>query len=369
MPVEQSRRDEFAEKLLKIRRIIESLGLDGLLLTEQSTIAWLTGGAETFIMFASVESCGPLLVTQDSVHLICSSIETSRLLEEEFPGLDLADLHYPWHKGYRALKTRIEDIVGRGKWVSEADPIVRNHILECYSVLTEAEQDRYRWIGGRSEEAVRAACLSIKKGMSEFEIAGILSAEAHKREIWPVLILVAADERLRKYRHPIPTANRVEHCVMLVLCARRWGLIANLTRLVHFGPVPDDLAQKHKAVCTVDATFIHETRPGVSYGEIFRKGQACYAQQGFADEWQSHHQGGPSGYLGRLFTATPDSKELVHEAQAVAWNPSIAGTKSEDTLLVHAKRVEFLTAARNWPMLEISVGGKAYERPDILVRS
>jgi antitoxin VapB len=119
----------------------------------------------------------------------------------------------------------------------------------------------------------------------------------------------------------------------------------------------------------VDATFIHETRPGVSYGEIFRKGQACYAQQGFADEWQLHHQGGPSGYLGRLFTATPDSKELVHEAQAVAWNPSIAGTKSEDTLLVHAKRVEFLTAARNWPMLEISVGGKPYERPDILVRS
>ncbi|HQP98461.1 MAG TPA: M24 family metallopeptidase [bacterium] len=369
MPVEQSRRDEFAEKLLKIRRIIENLGLDGLLLTEQSTIAWLTGGAETFIMFASVESCGPLLVTQDSVSLICSSIETPRLLDEEFPGLDLVDLHYPWHKESRALAAKIEDIIDGGKWVSETDPTVRSHILECYSVLTEAEQDRYRWIGTRSEEAVRTACLNIKKGMSEFEIAGILSAEAHKREIWPALILVAADERLRKHRHPIPTANRVEDCVMLVLCARRWGLIANLTRLVHFGPVPDDLARKHKAVCTVDATFIHETRPGVSYGEIFRKAQACYAKQGFADEWELHHQGGPSGYLGRLFKAIPDSRELVHEGQAVAWNPSITGTKSEDTLLVHAKRIEFVTAARDWPMLEIGIGSKKYERPDILVRS
>jgi hypothetical protein len=43
--------------------------------------------------------------------------------------------------------------------------------------------------------------------------------------------------------------------------------------------------------------------------------------------------------------------------QLVGWNPSIAGTKSEDTILSTG---EVLTAARNWPM----VGS----RPDILCR-
>ena len=255
------------------------------------------------------------------------------------------------------------------RWADETDPQVAPYLMECFSVLSEAEQERYRWLGTRSEEAIRAACLAVRPGMTEFEIAGILSAEAHRREIWPALTLIAADNRLRKHRHPIATPNRVERCVMLVLCARRWGLIANLTRLVHFGPVPEDLKRRHRAVCTVDATFIHATRPGVAYGEIFRKGQAAYGEQGFPDEWRLHHQGGPSGYLGRIFLATPESKEVVHQGQSVAWNPSIAGTKSEDTILVHSTHNELITKAQEWPMIEVEVGDATYERPDILVRT
>ena len=369
MPVEEPRRVEFAEKISKLRRHVKNLDMEGLLLTQQSSIAWLTGGAETFIMLASVDSAGPLLVTHDAVHLICTNIEAPRILEEELSGLDIVDAHYPWHEKKRAWTATIERIINNGRWVEETDPRIAPHLVECFSVLSEAEQERYRWIGERAEGAIRAACMAIRAGMSEFEIAGILSAEAHRREIWPVLTLVAADDRLRKHRHPIATSNRVERCVMLVLCARRWGLIANLTRLVHFGPVPEDLKHRHRAVCVVDSTFIHETRPGVAYGKIFRKAQAAYAEQGFADEWQLHHQGGPSGYLGRIFLTTPETREVVHEGQSVAWNPSIAGTKSEDTILVHDTHNEFITSARHWPMIEIEVGGITYERPDILVQT
>jgi antitoxin VapB len=52
--------------------------------------------------------------------------------------------------------------------------------------------------------------------------------------------------------------------------------------------------------------------------------------------------------------------------QAIAWNPSITGTKSEDTILVREKGVEVLTPTPHWPMLKVNYGGKTYLRPNIL---
>jgi hypothetical protein len=41
------------------------------------------------------------------------------------------------------------------------------------------------------------------------------------------------------------------------------------------------------------------------------------------------------------------------DRQAFAWNPSIVGAKSEDTVLVSARGVEVLTAtSKDWPTIE-----------------
>jgi hypothetical protein len=78
---------------------------------------------------------------------------------------------------------------------------------------------------------------------------------------------------------------------MLVLCGRCWGLVCSITRLIHFGRLPDKLCRKAEAVARVDATFITATRPGRTLGEIFWRGMAAYAETGFPDEWRLHHQG------------------------------------------------------------------------------
>jgi Xaa-Pro dipeptidase len=83
----------------------------------------------------------------------------------------------------------------------------------------------------------------------------------------------------------------------------------------------------------------------------------AYAEQGYADEWLKHFQGGPMGYATRDFWATPTEQRFIAENQAVGWNPSITGTKSEDTMLSTG---EVLTQTPGWPM-----NGT---RPDIMVR-
>ncbi|MCW2950211.1 MAG: peptidase family protein, partial [Thermoleophilia bacterium] len=92
---------------------------------------------------------------------------------------------------------------------------------------------------------------------------------------------------------------------------------------------------------------------------------ACYAEHGFADEWRDHHQGGLAGYEPREAVAAPGSTVTLAAGNACSWNPSVAGTKSEDTVIVTAAGVEIATDTGAWPRIALddTPGGA---RPDIL---
>jgi len=55
--------------------------------------------------------------------------------------------------------------------------------------------------------------------------------------------------------------------------------------------------------------------------------------------------------------------------QAFAWNPSIAGTKSEDTILIGENGFEFLSGpTKAWPTVSVKANGKSYKRAGIKLR-
>jgi antitoxin VapB len=212
------------------------------------------------------------------------------------------------------------------------------------------------------ENAARAA----RPGMSEYEIGAGLVYEAEKRGAQAIVNLIATDERIFNFRHPLPTNKKMERYAMLVICGRKWGLAASVTRFVHFGRLPDEVRRKMEAVARVDATFIAATRPGKTLGEVFKRAVDAYAATGFADEWHLHHQGGTAGYEPREYVATPDSTDRVLVGQAYAWNPSITGAKSEDTILVGENGNDVLTAMPGWPTLSVTVDGQTIARPAVL---
>ena len=69
---------------------------------------------------------------------------------------------------------------------------------------------------------------------------------------------------------------------------------------------------------------------------------------------------------GRDFRATPTTDAVVLPNQAFAWNPSIAGTTSEDTIIALPDSVEILSAHGDWPMISIETESAPIPRPDIL---
>ena len=270
-----SKEEEIREKERRIRKFLEANELDALLLNKQNNFSWLTAGGDNHVVIASEMGAAGLLITKDKKYLLADNIESPRLEEEELAGQGFELRGYPWHDA-KGKSRALTELTSGMKVASDngfpGTKMVDDRLAELRYSLTPEEIERYRWVGAGTSAALGKVCRGIKKGDSEEEIAGRLSEEVLGQGIIPVVLLVAADERIEKFRHPLPTGKRVDRYVMVVVCGRKWGLIVSLTRLVHLGRMPGELRKKHQAVVGVDTAFIANTRPGMVIGDIFRKG-------------------------------------------------------------------------------------------------
>ncbi|MBI3850973.1 MAG: M24 family metallopeptidase [Verrucomicrobia bacterium] len=361
---------EYRRKLAQVRSLLKSAKADAALIGRQSNFSWLTCGGEAHVPLNSDRAFGQLVVTRDAVYLFANVIELPRLLDEELRGLGVKPLRYEWHdanpvKTLRQIADPKRIISDTGEWGTRARPELFAPLR--YS-LQPAEVKRLRALGQAAEAVMNETCHRIKPGQDELQLAGQLASGCWQRHLTPVVLLIAVDERIERYRHPIPTQKKLKRCAMLVLCARQHGLIVSLTRLVHFGELSEDMRWRHSMVCAVDGAFILNTRVGTPVRNVFWCGIAAYSEYGYPDEWRLHHQGGPCGYEPRDYLGSPTAPGVVLENQAFAWNPTIAGTKSEDTILATTQGAQIITESKDWPMLQVESQGETILRPDILVR-
>jgi Xaa-Pro dipeptidase len=161
---------------------------------------------------------------------------------------------------------------------------------------------------------------------------------------------------------------RLKSYGMLNLCTRKWGLAISITRFVHFGKLPDELASRFTSAAQVNAALLDASRVGATSAQLFKVAQDAYAAEGYPGEERFHHQGGPTGYGEREWVATPNGAEVVVNNQAFAWNPSIRGGKAEDTVVLRDGKIELLTSTPELPVIEAVVNGTAYPAAGVLVK-
>ena len=365
-------RDEARIKDQRVTEYLQRKGIEGVLLSRVDNFAWFTCGGQNHVSVAAEVGVGSVLFLDGRRFLLTNNIEMPRLLNEETGAIKYLTFSWPWHDDARRDEMIGRLIAGR-RIVSDngmlGTPRLENDFVELRYSLTDAEIARYRALGRDCSAAMEAVCREIKKGQKECETAGAISKAFMDCNIHPTVVLIAADDRIEKYRHPIFTEKKVKKCVMVVMCGRRNGLILSLTRLVHFGKLSKELRRKHDAVCAVDAAYILSSSVGTCVADILKNGLEVYRERGYADEWQLHHQGGPTGYAGRDYRATPAGTRRILPHQALAWNPSITGTKSEDTTIALADKVDFLSQpSKKWPCVVAEYKGRRIRRADILVR-
>jgi len=328
--------NELKEKTGRLQQMMNAENLGGVLMNTQHNFSWLTCGGSNGIDLSRENGAGFLFVSSSGKrYVIANNIEMPRLLSEE-----LSEKFEPIEVSWQAEKDPATVING-ARSVSKGElgcdigfPETRwiePSIASCRFSLTEAEIDRFRKLGSDAGKALENTVSKIVPVQSEQQIARIVRDELAAFDIYSIVTLIAADDRIAKYRHPTPTDNRWDKTLLIVACARRQGLVASLSRMICIGPVPSDLQRRTEACAAVNAALYSATAAGVTSSDLYNVAAKAYAEQGFADEINKHHQGGACGYRTSDWVAHPNGHEVVHHKQAFAWNPSLTGTMTEET--------------------------------------
>lgn len=317
--------------LEKLRHWMQQKGFERFLLQNPENFAWLSGGDNTVVINRPVAT---LEVTPHQVRLHTSRIEAQRLAMEEVPGIEV--VQFPWYaQTPPSGPSDAEHDLGPLRWV-----------------LSPAEQTLYRALAQDASQALSQAMRQAQPNWSEYELAGAIAHGLYAKGIQPVVLLVAGEERMFKHRHPIPKHQPLGRLFLGVLCGRRHGLIANVSRLKSFGhPQAQFINQQ---VLQVEAAALNASRPGQTLGQVFEAMQQAYNQIGQPEAINDHHQGGLTAYRPREVLVAPQHPLVLQTGMALAYNPSLPGGKAEDTFLLSEHGLENLTMDPQWPSLEVA---------------
>jgi Xaa-Pro aminopeptidase len=366
-----TRLEEIQVKEKRLHRLMDEKGLDAVLLKKQPNFSWFTAGGYNMVGTATDMGMTSLLVTRADRFVIANRIEAPRMMRDEgLEDLGFGLLDHEWFLDREAelVQKTAGDPARVGADVNFGS--CRNldgDIKKLRYSLTENEVERYLFLGEKLSRAMEKTAIGIRPGEAECEVAGRLSAELWKDRIDITGLQVAADERAFLYRHPIPTTRLIQKYVMICANARYKGLITTITRIVYLGKPDPQLVRQFTFNCEIECRMILATKPGVPISAPLQEGIEAYKEFGYEDEWKLHNQGGAMGYLARDIRAVPDAKDLIEENQAICWNPSITGTKTEDAFIATNNGPLMITHPVIFPVIEYHKDGKDLKRPGLMI--
>jgi antitoxin VapB len=360
---------ELNEKYGRLGAFLDRNKLDAILLSRHENIAWITAGQVEARVALGVETAvTSLLITRSGLHYyLAPANEAPRLADEEFAGLGYEPVVYPWHESSVPL---LRELAGDAALGSDTPATGATHVnlTALRAPLLQPEIDRLTTLSRETADVTASVLESLQPGITEDEMTARTAAALLELGITPTVLLMAVDDRIRKYRHAVPRCSTLERYGMINLCARKWGLVVSITRFVHFGSLPEDLAAAFTAAARIHSQLLHATRPDATSAQLFAVAREAYKSAGASEEIERHHQGGPCGYGERDWLITPHGQDTVTLPQAFAYNPSLRGAKVDNTALVTEDAVEILTDTPTLPVIETVIDGEVYRSAGVLQR-
>lgn len=365
----EARIAEIEWKAGRLREAMARKGWAAVIINKSQNFAWITAGCSNIVTrYAEAGICS-IMITRDRRYFLCNNIETQRMLDEErLEELGFEALTTMWYEDMTVA--RIKSVIGDGRYASDialkGAEDANSVVLDMEYVLCSNEIGRYQELGRKFIDVIEPFMLTIKQGEVEEAAAGRLGARMWENGLDPVLYLVAGDERIKKYRHCIPTKNRIDKVVLVSCNCRYKGLITKITRMLYFGKAPEELMEQYRKNIEIENRMIAMTRPGVDDKDIFDSAKRFYEEAGYPDMWKLHHQGGPQSYNNGFYLMNDEVHRVVKLNECYGYNPSITGTKTEDCFIVGEDGPLFITSPKLFPKLESNIDGINFVRPGLL---
>jgi Xaa-Pro aminopeptidase len=329
----------------RLRDLMERRALGGIVLRRPLNFAWYTGGADSRVDHVAPDGVADVLVTGDEELVIGSTMSGPRMRAEQTPDIEVVE-HPWWEDAGPAIREAVGDgtVGSDGRVPGTVD--VGSEIDELRRTLDPDAIERLRSIGADVTAALDEATAEVATGVSESEVAETLEAACRRRGLWAPVLLVGADQRVDRFRHPLPTSATIAGRALLAISAERGGLFANHTTIVELEEPSPELRRRCEG-CEEILRRMREraTRSGRTLADAFDECRGFYADVGYPDEWRLHHQGGLTGYGSREIIATPSTDHVIEPGQAFAWNPSITGAKAEQTFILTGDGPEVVTGS------------------------
>ncbi len=359
--------NECEVKIGKIRNLLVQLNIDGVLLSKNDNFSWITCGGRGWVGKDTESSVASVLVTKDRVFLISNNIEIERLLREEVKKDIFEPVFYKW---YEPQSSALERIIVGMKIASDIYMTgfknIEKYIKPLRMVLTRWEIERAKKNGEEMERLLEDVVSSAKADMTEYELAASVEKAFTEKGFELPVLLVFSDESRNLYRHNLPRNKKLGRFFFVSVCARKGGIVLSMTRSAAFIEDKNILLQ-HKKNARIDAKIFTRTTEGKLLKEMFYIIRNIYKEEGALEEFEKHHQGGIGGYNSREEKAMPDSNTVLKKNMLIEWNPTITGTKSEDSFILGEKKYITFTKNSAWPSLTFNIDGIEVKRPAVKI--
>jgi Xaa-Pro dipeptidase len=330
----------------RLRELLGRRNLGGVVLRRPVNFAWYTGGADSRVDHVAPDGVADILVTPRAELVLASTMSGPRMRAEQTPDIEVVERPW-WEDAARTIRELTADgpVGSDGRVPDTVD--LSPEIDSLRRTLDPDAVGRLREVGADLTAALAEAAEAVAPGVSESEAAEVLERACRERHLTAPVLLVGGDERVERFRHPLPTDAPITRRALLATSAERGGLYANHTVIVELEDPDAEVRRRCEACEEILGRMRDEaTRPGRTLADAFADCRRFYADAGYPDEWKLHHQGGMTGYGSREVIATPDTHDRIESGQAFAWNPSITGAKAEETFVLTESGPEVVTGER-----------------------
>jgi Xaa-Pro aminopeptidase len=355
-----------------VRSRLESLGLDGLVVTSPSNIRYLSNHAGT---------AGTLVLTHTGVHLLIDfryqeSVRLTQSSAAACPELRIWNVPASYDEALVDMlsgpdlpaKLGIEAAhltVARKEWL-ERTTASRGWALSWCSTERVVEQlrqvkdpdeiARLRDSAARLSEVADAAFRSIRPGVSEREVAGAienaLRNAGYERQAFDTIVASGPNGALPHYR----AGTRIlipGDLVVLDFGGVLDGYCSDLTRTVSVGAPSPDARRLHAAVREAQRAALDAVRPGGPATAVDAAARSLLESRGLGEAF-GHGTGHGLGLdvheeprIGppRSSSASVQLEQgMVFTIEPGAYVPGLGGVRIEDDVLVTAEGCEVLTS-------------------------
>ena len=363
--------DVLAARHVRVRRALEALGLDALIVTTPANMRYLAN---------HVGTAGTLLVTPGNLHLLIDFryTEAVRTLQESpaaCPGLRVWDVPDSYDEALVAAAMRLgtRDIgieaghltVARQEWLTRTWK-GRGAAITLRS--TERVVEQFRLVKDMSEVvAIRrsaegltgvadTAFGAVRAGVSERDVAavieGALRGAGYERPAFDTIVASGPNSALPHYR----AGHRSLHTgdlVVLDFGGVLDGYCSDFTRTVSVGQPSPDAARLHAAVREAQTAAIEAVRPGRATTDVDAAARQVLVAHGLGEAF-GHGTGHGLGLdvheeprVGKPRSDVPPMRleaGMVFTIEPGAYLPGFGGVRIEDDILVTETGYEILTS-------------------------